>query len=345
MKHKLSLSFLDRVDFCLISTLVSLSAISLSTTPVLAHPKNTIVATIPMGSYTGDVLVSPNSQLVYVTNNDTQTVQVIDAATNTVTSTIAVGNVPFGLAISPDGTTLYVTNEGDGTVSVVSTANNVVTATVEVGEAPEYAAVSPDGKYVYVPDAFDGPLSIINTTNKQVTTLTVEGRPFQVLFSQSGQDAYVASVIDIYYRNKTRVEPVITTIDTSTQTVVTNKVLANTNSGLDLAIATTGNDMYVVIDKQVCVFNTLTNRIGKRFSVTNQTFSGISAVTPDGEYLYIPNFAARVVETIDLAMEQEVSTFRAGRSPGVVAIAPNGNYAYVTDELDNAVLVVDISGS
>jgi len=57
--------------------LSALFVILLSTPPALALPKNTVVATIPTG-IPGDIIVSPDSKTVYVTNNDTNTVQFID---------------------------------------------------------------------------------------------------------------------------------------------------------------------------------------------------------------------------------------------------------------------------
>jgi YVTN family beta-propeller protein len=83
----------------------------------------------------GDIIVSPDSKTVYVTNNDTNTVQFIDTATNTVTFTISVGNLPFGLAISPD-----------------------------VGESATCVAIAPNGNYAYVADILVDAVLVVDIT-------------------------------------------------------------------------------------------------------------------------------------------------------------------------------------
>ena len=86
---------------------------------------NTVTDIIPVGSPSG-MAVSPDGELLYVTNFTTDTVSVIDTATNAVVNTIAVGRSPASLAVSPDGTHLYVVNFEGNTVSVIDTATNTV---------------------------------------------------------------------------------------------------------------------------------------------------------------------------------------------------------------------------
>jgi len=61
---------------------------------------NTVIATIPVGSYAEDVAVSPDSRHAYIANAVSNTVSVIDTANNTVTATIPVGQDPLGVAIT-----------------------------------------------------------------------------------------------------------------------------------------------------------------------------------------------------------------------------------------------------
>jgi len=79
-----------------------------------------VIATIPVGSESDAVAVSPLTGDVYVTNINDGTVSVISGRTNTVIATILVGNGPVGVAVSPLTGAVYVTNVGDGTVSVIS---------------------------------------------------------------------------------------------------------------------------------------------------------------------------------------------------------------------------------
>ena len=79
-----------------------------------------VTATIPVGSESDAVAVSPLTGDVYVTNINDGTVSVIGGQTNTVIATILVGNGPVGVAVSPLTGDVYVANVGDGTVSVIS---------------------------------------------------------------------------------------------------------------------------------------------------------------------------------------------------------------------------------
>jgi YVTN family beta-propeller protein len=114
---------------------------------VIDTAKNTVTATIPVGTFPWGVAVSPDGSKVYVSNLQAtaipSTVSVIDTATNKVIAAIPVGIYPEGMAVTPDGSKVYVAqNTRPGTVSVIDTATNTVTAAIPVGSAPIGVAVS-----------------------------------------------------------------------------------------------------------------------------------------------------------------------------------------------------------
>jgi YVTN family beta-propeller protein len=336
---KASLNFQAHVPLGLIPLV---SAILLLTTTLLpAAPSNTVVATIPLGTFPGSLVVSPDSSLLYVGENDNNTVQVINTSTNDITATIAVGNLPFGVAITPDGKTLYVANAKDGTVSVISTANNAVTTTLTVQQYPEVIAISPDGTYAYVTNHNSGNISIVDTTTNQVLSqiITVDGYPNEVVFSDSGDTAYVTSYI---YPTEREVRTVFSAINTSTQTFIFSDVLKREGLGAYLVVSPQPPKMYIIAQTHIKSFNTQTNRHGEKFTIPAIGGGFNAAITPDGKYLYIPDGA---VEMVEIAT-RTATTFPAGEDAYVIAIAPNGKYAYIgtglnTEQID----VVDISGS
>ena len=63
---------------------------------------NTVTATIPVGASPRYVAVDNDSNLIYVTNSNDDSVSVINGATNMVTATIPVGNRPLGIAVDTD---------------------------------------------------------------------------------------------------------------------------------------------------------------------------------------------------------------------------------------------------
>src|SRR5690606_10111281 len=69
---------------------------------VIDTSTNTVIATIPVGTFPYGVAVSPNGTRVYIINELGNNVSVIDTTTNAVIATIPVGLVPTGVAVSPD---------------------------------------------------------------------------------------------------------------------------------------------------------------------------------------------------------------------------------------------------
>src|SRR5262249_43923096 len=119
------------------------------TVSVIDTATNTVVATVPVGSFPRGVAITPDGTHAYVANSVSGTLSVIDTATNTVVATVPMGSFPFWVAITPDGTHAYVTNFDSTTVSVIATATNTVVATVPV-ESQFRLAITPDGTHVYV---------------------------------------------------------------------------------------------------------------------------------------------------------------------------------------------------
>jgi YVTN family beta-propeller protein len=155
---------------------------------VIGTATNTVVATVPVGSFPYGVAVTPDGTHAYVANQGSNDVSVIDTASNTVVATIPVGNAPSGVAVTPDGLHAYVTNHptgsgGSGIVTVIDTATNTVeAATIPVGTSLEGVAVAPDGKHVYVANQGSNDVSVIDTASNTVepATTTVRNAPFDV---------------------------------------------------------------------------------------------------------------------------------------------------------------------
>src|SRR5262245_49859106 len=75
---------------------------------VIDTASNAVTATIPVGSFAGEVAVHPAGTFVYVSNRGDDTVSVIDTGTNTVVTTVPVPDAPGGLVVDPTGAHLFV---------------------------------------------------------------------------------------------------------------------------------------------------------------------------------------------------------------------------------------------
>lgn len=118
------------------------------------------------------VAVTPTGQLVFVSNQGSNSVTRVDAANGTVVSITPVGSAPTGIAVSPDGTQVYVANRDSGSVSVLAAVNGNVSATASsVGTSPTGIVIHPQGTLGYV--AAPGSRTI--TEVARMFTLTILG--------------------------------------------------------------------------------------------------------------------------------------------------------------------------
>jgi YVTN family beta-propeller protein len=290
-------------------------------------PKNTVLATIPVGKLSESGIVSPDSTTLYVSNSASDTVSVIDTTSQTVTFTIAVGRFPNGLAISTDGKTLYVVNIADDHISLVDTGSKTVTGTVAIGPSPSRIAESPDGTLLYVTYNFG--IAIVSTSSNKVSRrihLGIRSQPLTPIFDPVGTFAYVLSVV--FERNVSK--DGLLRINTKTENL--RKLLGGNLINADgLAFTPSGTKLYFAVwdytSAFVKVFDPSQNKVVHDIPLPTGTLgAGLPAITPDGKYLYYP------VET-SVVMIDTTTDLVAGNSinvqyPNAVVIAPNGKYAY-----------------
>ena len=148
-----------------------------NTVAVIDTATQTVISTVPVGSYPRGVAVAPDGQYAYVTNANDNSVSVIDTGTETVVNTIPVGSYPIGVAVTPDSQYAYVANLHGNTVSVINTTTQTVVATIDVGDYPIGVVAMPNGKYVYVANSNSNTVSVIDTAS-QTVGYTVTGKDF-----------------------------------------------------------------------------------------------------------------------------------------------------------------------
>jgi YVTN family beta-propeller protein len=121
------------------------------------------VTRIPVGSQPNKIQLSPDENLLYVANGNSDSVSVIDTISNKVVQIINLsrprdkykGGNPNSLAFSPDRKTLYVTLGGENAVAVVNLRNGRVVGRIPTGWYPNSVSVNDDGTKLYVVNAKD----------------------------------------------------------------------------------------------------------------------------------------------------------------------------------------------
>jgi YVTN family beta-propeller protein len=351
MKNSHTISLFAPVSFNLALIALALAIASSTVTEACAQessagisatrlPKNKVIATVTVGSAPQGIVVTPNTDFVYVANGGSISISEIDTKTNTVAANIPLSYSPGALAIKPDGSTLYVANYYASSVSVIDTATNAVTATLTLTEGPTYLAMSPDGTQVYVLCNYQegsGIVSIIDTATNQVltTTINIGGFPQSLVFTADGNYAYEVN------------DPAssVTVIDTATQSISSTLRTRQLHAG-GLALLPNGKKLFVTGDSSyVDVLNT--SGTGKK-KITLPQSSGFNtpALTPSGLYLYLPIFigGSNSVLMIDTKTNQVAgSSITVGTQPYSIAISPNAKRAYVSNYADGTVSVIDIA--
>ena len=319
-----------------------------------AQPKNTIVANITVGNFPSAVAVTPDNAYVYVANNYDNTVSKINTATNTVIATINAGTAPLSVAVTPDGSTLYVA-DWVGKASVINTSTDTMVASVSTGSISLSLAVSPDGKSVYA--CFYYGIKVINASNHRITaTIPVSYpiEPRQILFNPNNRVAYALCYDGVTGGTQQINQGGILQINT--RTLRKKKLLwKQLPDATTVAASPDGSKLYIVdldwksvpIHHNLVIFDTASQQIETTVPLDPSLYTPIvSAITPDGKYLYLANNVDTVL-MVNTATNTVDALIHVPIQPQAIAIAPNGNYAYVAtsvgDSPPGSVIVIDIS--
>jgi YVTN family beta-propeller protein/autotransporter-associated beta strand protein len=261
-----------------------------NTVAVIDTATQTVINTVPVGSYPRGVAVAPDGQYAYVTNANDNSVSVIDTGTETVVNTIPVGSYPIGVAVTPDSQYAYVGNLHGNTVSVINTTTQTVVATINVGDYPIGVVAMPNGKYVYVANSNSNTVSVIDTAS-QTVGYTITGKDF---FSDSYGIAAAPDGLRVYVGSYGG--PEVTVIDSDRAKPAAIKVVNADDGRTAYGVAVTIDSKYVYVTKpfdfQVAVIQTSKEAAIK--TIPAGSYPEGVAVTPDGVSVYAVNLGGTV---------------------------------------------------
>jgi YVTN family beta-propeller protein len=359
----------------MVSVAASIAIGSFVPTRAGAKPTDTIIATVSLnGSQSPDsIVMNPKKQEAYVSCEDGH-IYGIDTATNTISFSYQSVNPFKSMDISPNGQTLYVVEIVGIPVQLslvqFSIAKQQVIGSLPVGD-PAIPTVSPDGSLVYLPDVSG---VRVFTTNPFSQTGTVGSYQFpnQAVFTPDGTHAYITI-------NGALPKGFLNYVDVATGSWTDIKG-ARFNRPFGIAISPNGGTVYVTQSdsfnsagaeqKGLVIVSTASNKISSWVSVVASganapnyaSFVGLPAITPDGQYLYVPipsttytdpvtgnstSSDADTVAVINTKTRKVIDQMTVKWYPTQVAIAPDGKRAYVLSVLYGVatVSVIDITGS
>jgi len=132
--------------------------------------------------------VTPDGNLVHVTNKTDGTVSVYDMQTPGVVRTVTVGTNPVGIAISPDGSRAYVANSGSANVSVfdTQTGDEPLGSPLAVGLQPIAVAINSQGTTAYVSNVGGGTPTVVEVGGLRTLTILRAGSGIGTVTSNPG---------------------------------------------------------------------------------------------------------------------------------------------------------------
>lgn len=287
-----------------------------------------VVETVHVGNGPMDIAVTPNSEYVYVSNEMGSSVSVINAADHAVLDDIPVGSLPAALCMHPHGDYLYVHDNSSGNtyLYIVRTSDNTVIDTISGGLSINGFDITPDGAFLYVPVPSTDSVKVYRTSDYFMTKVGVGDGPLDAAITYDGAFVYVCSFQDdavsvIRVSDNTVIDeipvgivPVAITanpvkdyvyvanfndISISVISTVDNTVVADipADNVRDLCVIPNGKYLYTVVGGGVVeVYDTESYDLETTIAVGSGS-TGITA-SPDGEYVYVANFADSTVSVI-----------------------------------------------
>ena len=131
---------------------------SSGTVSVIDLDSRKLIKEINVHLHPGGMALSPDKDLLYVANANSDLISVIDTRSNTVLKNLSTkpmeelpfGSAPNSLAVSPDGKTLFAANGGNNHLAVIDLNNGKVKGLIPTGWYPGAVILSGDGSSLFV---------------------------------------------------------------------------------------------------------------------------------------------------------------------------------------------------
>ena len=301
------------IQFCSVYGANRLSVFAFNTTNYINNNNNNnngankngiITSGIQVDSYPVGIAVNPNTGMIYVANEFSNTVSIIDESTDKIQATVKVGSFPYGIDVNPMTNRVYVANRGSNTISVIDGSTNLKMADIHVGNSPIDVAVNPSSSLVYVTNIESATVSVIDgITNTISSTIKVGSIPYAIAVNPVTNMVYVTDIgdgsISILQNSKNA-------SDNNNNSNSNNNNVARTLEKINGIIAPAG-----------IAINISTNKA------------------------YVTDYTSNTVFVINLKTNSVIHRIKVGTNPVGISVNPISNRIYVTNVGDNTVSVID----
>jgi len=288
----------------------------------------TLLTTVPAGSYPVAIAVNSATNIIYVVNQNSNSLTVIDGATDHA-ATVGTGAGPVAVAINPLSNKIYVANQDGNSVTEIDGATNH-SSSIAVGNYPIALAANPVTNKIYVANYGSNNVTVIDGATNRTTTVNAGARPLAVAVNSATNKIYVAN----------NGGGDVTVIDGVTNSTATIGVGAYPRA---VAINQATNTIYVLDSgsNQVSIIDGATNNVS---SVAVGTSPSGIALDPVRNRIYVTNTgdnSATIIDGTTLA----TTTVAVGTSPDAIDVDPLTDKAYLSNSVFTGGSVTMINGA
>lgn len=263
----------------------------------------------------------------------------VDGEDLSLLGTVTIGDDAHSLAMVQSTNRLWVTCRASDQIAIINPTTMEVVGNIEIEGTnihPMGIAVSPYNGRVYVTLDGTGSVGIFDPGEEElISTVHVGGGPDSIIFSPSGDKAYVVDYEEraIYVIDAMR-DTLIDTLDFTGPTIQ-DAVASPDGSLIYLA------NMY---QNQIEVIRTRDNTI--LAPITTSLYPRGIAISPDGRYLFLGHYTAvdAYVDMIRLSDSRVVSTAPIPSNPRCIGVSSDGQRIFVTEHNEDALYAYDVSG-
>lgn len=299
-----------------------------------------------------------DSELVYVSSEQSAEVVVVDPVRATVVARIPVGKRPRGLKLSHDGSQLYVAQSGspragpgvdesqlpaadraaDG-IGVVDRASRRWVRTLPAGQDPETFDLSRDGKRLYISNEETAELSVLDIrAGKIVQRVGVGKQPEGVSMRPDGAVVYVTCEED----------DIVAAVDVAKGALIARipagkrpRAIAFTQDG---ALAIVTNEL----DSSLTMFDTKTHRVLATVPLAAAEAPNLrpmgAVLSADGKRMFVSTGRGGAVAVIDVAARKlERVIANVGARPWGIALSADGKRLYTANGPSDDLSIIDWS--
>ncbi|MEW6089007.1 MAG: fibronectin type III domain-containing protein [bacterium] len=316
-----------------------------NTSRVLAIDSQTYGSiSIDAGDSPKGIAVNNNTNRVYITNYNSNTVTVIDSDTSSISfnqaiGTISVGNNPYDIAVNVNTNIIYVTNTSDNTVSIIDGSSNLVIAAINVGLYPRDIEVNSATNEVYVANYGGGYISVINPDmGNQVSNIFVTGIKPQGMYVDSVSNKIYLGVMETNPDPQVKVYNILV-IDGGTKSVTGN--IANTGISNDIVLNAPANRIYSASDDKIVVIDSNSLGIMQNININNSVITSV-AIYPEAGRLYAAVKNSDNSETLYVLNSINdsydiINTIQLVKNTQKVRVNNNNGYIYISGGLSTIV--------